>query len=167
MILRPKSSTSSARWRNVLIFERLELLIPPLQHAANDRFGGQQRRPQLALELARSKQIAQHLAMRAKNAGQRRIEFGLDPLGRIDRARPAFPQTTAARRPSSPSTSSCADRQRYDRSHFSTSPTTQACPMPKPGAMLRPESLASDCARLGVASTTSFPSRHSNIRVSG
>ena len=80
MILRPKSSTSSARWRRVWLFKRLELLMPSLQYPANGRFGGQQRSSQFTFELARRKQLPQHLAMRAKDAGQRGIEFGLDAL---------------------------------------------------------------------------------------
>ncbi len=49
-----------------LVFKRLELLIPPLQYPANDRFGGQQRSSEFTFEFARRKQLSQHLAMRRK-----------------------------------------------------------------------------------------------------
>ncbi len=66
-----------------LVFERLELLIPPLENAADGRFRGQRRSSEFALEFARIDQAPQHRAMRAKDACQRRIEFRLDPLGRL------------------------------------------------------------------------------------
>ncbi len=79
-----------------LVFERLKLLIPALKHPAHGRFGRQQRSSQLALEFARSEQIAQHRAVGAKDAGQRRIEFGLDALGVLLEVPPAFPRTSVA-----------------------------------------------------------------------
>ena len=83
MMLRPKSSTSSARWRKRLILERLEFLIPPLQHPANGRFGGQQR-SSAARARTRPKQTGPAASCHARERCRRARQSNSDSMRRAD-----------------------------------------------------------------------------------
>ena len=96
-MLRPKSSTSSARCRKVWVLKLRELLIPPLQDPSHDRLGSQQRRANLPLEFARVKQLPQHRAVGTKDAGQGGIEFGFDTPGVLIELRDGFFKGTGQR----------------------------------------------------------------------
>ena len=64
-----------------LVLDGLNLPVPPLQHPSNDRLGRQQAFAQFALEFSRSKQRAQHLTVRPKDARECGVEFPFDALG--------------------------------------------------------------------------------------
>ena len=79
MIFRPTSSTSSARCRSSGFSSDLNFSYHRSKTRRTTASAGSSDGSQIAFKFARGKQAAEHVAMRAKNAGQGRIEFGLDP----------------------------------------------------------------------------------------
>ena len=128
-----------------LIFQRLELLIPALEHPADDPLRGQQRSSELRARTRPSRPGPAtwcHVRERCRPAPNRIPTRSAGP------SRPAprrFHQRNAAGARIRGPRSILLDRWTECRPGSSTSPTTQARPMPKPGAMLRPAERTSCC----------------------